>query len=37
MLLLWRMVFREVLFIQRKQGRNTRDAANIGATPSGFN
>ena len=37
MLLVWRMVFREVLFIQRKQGRNTRYAAVIGATPSGFN
>lgn len=37
MLLLWRMVFREFLFIQRKRGLNTRYAAVIGATSSGFN
>lgn len=37
MLLLWRMVFREFLFMQRKRGLNTRYAAVIGATSSGFN
>lgn len=37
MLMLWRMLFRELLFIQRKAGRNSRFAAIIGATPSGFN
>ncbi len=36
-LVLWRMIFREVLFIQRKRGRNTRSAAVIGATPGGYN
>ncbi|GLR72868.1 undecaprenyl-phosphate glucose phosphotransferase [Agaribacter marinus] len=33
----WRLIFREVLFSVRKKGRNTRAAAIIGATPSGFN
>lgn len=32
----WRIVFREILFIQRKQGRNTRKAAIIGGTPAGY-
>ena len=36
-LILWRMVFREILFMQRKRGRNTRSAAVIGATASGYN
>jgi len=33
----WRIVFRELLFVLRKQGRNSRYAAIIGATPSGYN
>jgi putative colanic acid biosynthesis UDP-glucose lipid carrier transferase len=33
----WRIVFREFLFVLRKQGRNSRYAAIIGATPSGYN
>ncbi|MGB3725853.1 MAG: undecaprenyl-phosphate glucose phosphotransferase [Glaciecola sp.] len=36
-LLLWRMIFREILFIQRKRGHNSRSAAVIGATPGGYN
>lgn len=36
-LVVWRIIFREVLFIVRKQGRNTRSAAIIGATTSGYN
>jgi putative colanic acid biosynthesis UDP-glucose lipid carrier transferase len=36
-LLAWRLVFRTILFNQRKHGRNTRFAAIIGATPSGYN
>lgn len=36
-LMAWRLIFREILFIQRRQGRNSRMAAIIGATPSGFN
>lgn len=36
-LLLWRLIFREILFIQRKQGRNSRSAAIIGATSGGYN
>ncbi|WP_371194954.1 undecaprenyl-phosphate glucose phosphotransferase [Glaciecola sp. SC05] len=36
-LMAWRLIFREILFIQRKQGRNSRTAAIIGATPSGYN
>ncbi len=36
-LIVWRILFREVLFIVRKQGRNTRSAAIIGATTSGYN
>ncbi|GAC29203.1 undecaprenyl-phosphate glucose phosphotransferase [Brumicola pallidula] len=33
----WRIVFREFLFVLRKKGRNSRYAAIIGATPSGYN
>lgn len=33
----WRIVFREFLFVLRKQGRNSRYAAIIGATPAGHN
>jgi putative colanic acid biosynthesis UDP-glucose lipid carrier transferase len=33
----WRIVFRKLLFIQRRRGRNSRQAAIIGATPSGYN
>ena len=33
----WRIVFREILFSIRKQGKNTRYAAVIGATPAGYN
>lgn len=36
-LLIWRLIFREILFIQRRRGRNTRYAAIIGATQSGEN
>jgi len=36
-LILWRMAFREILFIQRKRGLNSRSAAVIGATPGGYN
>ena len=36
-LILWRLVFREILFMQRKRGHNTRSAAVIGATSSGYN
>lgn len=36
-LIAWRILFREILFIQRKQGRNSRSAAIIGATSSGYN
>lgn len=36
-IVVWRIIFREVLFIARKQGRNTRSAAIIGATTSGYN
>src|SRR5690606_3203356 len=32
----WRIVFREVLHVQRKSGHNTRSAVIIGATPSGY-
>src|SRR5690606_8909413 len=35
-LLGWRIVFREVLHVQRKSGHNTRSAVIIGATPSGY-
>lgn len=33
----WRVVFRELLFWQRKKGHNTRSAIVIGATSSGYN
>ncbi len=33
----WRIVFREFLFIVRKQGRNSRYAAVVGATAAGYN
>jgi putative colanic acid biosynthesis UDP-glucose lipid carrier transferase len=33
----WRVVFRELLFWQRKQGHNARSAIVIGATSSGYN
>ena len=33
----WRVVFRELLFWQRKKGQNTRTAVIIGATPAGYN
>nr|WP_136250277.1 undecaprenyl-phosphate glucose phosphotransferase [Ningiella ruwaisensis] len=33
----WRMIFRELLFYVRKQGRNSRTAAVIGATAQGYN
>jgi putative colanic acid biosynthesis UDP-glucose lipid carrier transferase len=33
----WRIVFREFLFVVRKQGKNSRYAAVIGATPAGYN
>lgn len=33
----WRIIFREVLFSVRKRGRNSRTAAVIGATASGYN
>lgn len=33
----WRIIFRKFLFILRKQGRNSRYAAIIGATPAGYN
>jgi len=33
----WRIVFREILFVQRRKGRNSRVAAVIGATPAGYN
>jgi putative colanic acid biosynthesis UDP-glucose lipid carrier transferase len=33
----WRIVFRELMFILRKKGRNSRYAAVIGATPAGYN
>lgn len=36
-LMAWRLVFREILFMQRKRGRNSRVAAVIGATPAGYN
>lgn len=36
-LMLWRMIFREILFIQRKRGHNSRSAAVIGATAGGYN
>jgi len=36
-LMAWRIVFREILFMQRKRGRNSRVAAVIGATPAGYN
>lgn len=36
-ILLWRMAFREILFVQRKRGLNSRSAAVIGATPGGYN
>ncbi|MBF7074887.1 undecaprenyl-phosphate glucose phosphotransferase [Glaciecola sp. MH2013] len=36
-LAIWRIVFRELLFMLRRQGRNTRQAAIIGATPAGYN
>jgi putative colanic acid biosynthesis UDP-glucose lipid carrier transferase len=36
-LMAWRLVFREILFMQRKRGRNSRIAAVIGATPAGYN
>lgn len=36
-LLLWRMIFREVLFMRRKKGKNSRSAAVIGATSGGYN
>ena len=36
-LIIWRMIFREFLFMQRKRGRNSRYAAVIGATQSGYN
>lgn len=32
----WRIVFREILHVQRKQGHNTRSAIVIGATASGY-
>ncbi|WP_438864506.1 undecaprenyl-phosphate glucose phosphotransferase [Neptunicella sp.] len=35
-LLGWRVVFREILHVQRKSGHNTRSAVIIGATPSGY-
>ncbi|MBC3767654.1 undecaprenyl-phosphate glucose phosphotransferase [Neptunicella marina] len=35
-LLGWRIVFREVLYIQRKKGHNSRNAVIIGATASGY-
>lgn len=34
-LIIWRVVFREILKVQRKSGYNTRSAVIIGATPSG--
>lgn len=36
-LMAWRIVFREMLHFQRKQGRNSRSAIVIGATSSGYN
>lgn len=36
-LMAWRLIFREILFMQRKRGRNSRVAAVIGATPAGYN
>lgn len=33
----WRLLFREILFIQRRKGRNSRTAAILGATSSGYN
>ncbi|WP_250884297.1 undecaprenyl-phosphate glucose phosphotransferase [Glaciecola sp. XM2] len=33
----WRIIFRKILFIQRKRGRNSRTAAIIGATSAGYN
>lgn len=33
----WRILFREFLFVLRKKGRNSRYAAIVGATPSGYN
>jgi putative colanic acid biosynthesis UDP-glucose lipid carrier transferase len=36
-LLLWRMVFRQVMFMIRRNGRNYRTAAIVGATPLGYN
>lgn len=32
----WRLVFRELLFIHRKSGHNTRTAIVVGATASGY-
>ncbi len=37
MLLGWRVIFRQLLFVYRKNGHNTRTAIIIGATQSGFN
>lgn len=36
-LMAWRIVFREILFFQRRQGHNSRSAIVIGATSSGYN
>ena len=36
-LMTWRLVLRKLLFILRKQHRNTRSAVILGATPSGYN
>lgn len=36
-LLAWRVIFRNILFYYRRNGRNTRQAIVIGATPVGIN
>ncbi len=36
-LMSWRIIFREILFFQRRQGHNSRSAIVIGATSSGYN